>query len=225
MNKKTRNIVLISVGVVVILVSFFVYKKVKEPKDMSADQSSSESVVQDTQKSAPENTNTVEIKNTATDSDVKKFNIAIGNAQKASLASQYELAIKYYNEALIYKKNDSAPYAGLYTVYLNQKRWNDALDAINKGIQISPLFGDYWNWKILVMDQGLNKTFSELKKVYDEGYPKVRTNEKVNLVTKFAVVAENKGEKAEAIKLWQKAIELVPENKAIYQSEIDRLNR
>lgn len=222
MNQKTKNIALIILSIVVIFSTILIYRNVKESKNTETNEVKNEVDVQVDETVIEPAKETEE--NVSVDID-KKFNTAIANAQKASLEGQSELAIKYYNEALIYKKNDSAPYAGLYTVYLNQKKWNEALNAINKGIQISPLFGDYWNWKILVMDQGLNKTFSELKKVYNEGYPKVRTNEKVNLVTKFAVVAENKGEKAEAIKLWQKAIELVPENKIIYQAEIDRLNR
>ncbi|MCC7303826.1 hypothetical protein IT418_00185 [bacterium] len=222
MNQKTKNIALIILSIVVIFSLVLIYRNVKESKNTETNEVKNEVDVQVDETVIEPAKETEE--NVSVDID-KKFNTAIANAQKASLDGQSELAIKYYNEALTYKKNDSAPYAGLYTVYLNQKKWNEALNAINKGIQISPLFGDYWNWKILVMDQGLNKTFSELKKVYDEGYPKVRTNEKVNLVTKFAVVAENKGEKAEAIKLWQKAIELVPENTIIYQAEIDRLNR
>lgn len=222
MNQKKKNIVLIILSIVVIFSLVLIYRNVKESKSIETNEVKNEVDVQVDETVIEPVKETEE--NVSVDID-KKFNTAIANAQKASLDGQSELAIKYYNEALTYKKNDSAPYAGLYTVYLNQKKWNEALNAINKGIQISPLFGDYWNWKILVMDQGLNKTFSELKKVYDEGYPKVRTNEKVNLVTKFAVVAENKGEKAEAIKLWQKAIELVPENKTVYQAEIDRLNK
>lgn len=222
MNQKTKNIGLIILSTVVIFSLVLIYRNVKESKNTETNEVKNEVDVHVDETVIEPVKETEE--NVSVDID-KKFNTVIANAQKASLDGQSELAIKYYNEALTYKKNDSAPYAGLYTVYLNQKKWNEALNAINKGIQISPLFGDYWNWKILVMDQGLNKTFSELKKVYNEGYPKVRTNEKVNLVTKFAVVAENKGEKVEAIKLWQKAIELVPENKIIYQAEIDRLNR
>jgi hypothetical protein len=43
------------------------------------------------------------------------------------------------------------------------------------------------------------------------------------LITNFARIAENNGEKAEAILIWNKAIETLPQNQSIYQAEIDRL--
>ncbi len=223
MDKKTRKIIFTVILLFVIVLAFVAYKKTKTTnvEVIQNDQT----VIGDSQ---------IEPKAPNKDSDLnirlaqinnKDFNTAMDSARSAMLKSDYDSAVSYYNKAISYNKNDSAPHVGLYTIYLNQKDWQKALDSVNQAIKISPIFGDYWNWKILVMDQGLNKSYAELKAVYNQGYPKVRTEEKVNLVTKFAVVSENRGEKAEAVKLWQKAMELSPEKKSIYQAEIDRLSK
>jgi hypothetical protein len=46
-----------------------------------------------------------------------------------------------------------------------------------------------------------------------------------SLITNFARIAENNGDKSEAVVIWNKAIEVYPQNKTIYQAEIDRLNK
>lgn len=224
MNKNTKNIISIVIILLVVILAFFAYKNSKKSNtevvqnDQPVVENNQTGSITTNQDSSVNITNLTPINN-------KEFNTAMDSARSAMLKSDYPLAINYYNQAISYNKNDSAPYAGLYTVYINQKDWQKALTAVDQAIKISPIFGDYWNWKILVMDQGLNKSYAELKSVYDQGYPKVRTQEKVNLVTKFAMVAENHGQKADAVRLWQKAMELSPENKSIYQAEIDRLNK
>lgn len=225
MNKKTKNIIFVASVLLVIILAFLFYKNSKkvEPIDnQDGIVTTDEDLVKNEGSS---NTSITEPQVGIVNSPNKEFNLAMDMARSAMLKNDYPLAIKYYNQAISYNKNDSAPYAGLYTVYINQKEWQKALNAVNQAIKISPMFGDYYNWKILVMDQGLNKNYSELKSVYDQGYPQVRTQEKVNLVTKFAMVSENHGQKAEAIKLWQKAMELAPDRKDTYQAEIDRLSK
>lgn len=152
----------------------------------------------------------------------KNFNESMVKARKAFGISDYGSAIRYYNEALSYKKDDTA-YIGLYTVYLTQKNWGKALESINSALAINVLYGDYWKWKLLVMNEGLNAPFADLERVYTEGLPKVKSQEKINLVTYFADLAAKKGEKSYAINVWQKAIEMNPEGKDIYQKEIDAL--
>lgn len=151
------------------------------------------------------------------------FDNSMAKANKSFSSGDYASALKYYKEALTYKKTDTV-YARMYTIYLNQKDWTNALGSINQAITISPVLGDYWNWKILVLDEGFGKSFSELKTVYNEAITKVKSEEVINVVTKFARLAGNKGEKSEAISLWQKAIVLNPDSKEIYQKEIDLLN-
>lgn len=234
MNQKNKNILLISGIVIIILLAVFLKKDSIVKQEFNTDNINTENIQSEDQSlSNPEDEGqdkTVDSKDQeqpviSEDLEIKtKFNTAMDQAQSAQLKGDYTLALKYYNQALVYRKNDNV-YAGIYTIYLNQKNWTKAIEAVDQAIKINPLNADYWNWKILVMDQGLNASYSELKKVYDTGYPQIKSEEKVNLVVKFASLSAIKGQKSEAISLWKKAIELNPTASISYQAEIDALNK
>ncbi len=153
-----------------------------------------------------------------------KFNQAIVDGDKSFLSKDYQQSIIHYNEALSYV-NSQIAYMRLFNTYNIMGDNKKAIEVIDKAIALKPMFTDYWNTKMQYLDEKTDMSFTELKAIYTQGLSKVDSKSKVNLITVFARIAENKGEKVEAIKLWQKAIELVPENKIIYQAEIDRLNR
>jgi tetratricopeptide (TPR) repeat protein len=152
----------------------------------------------------------------------KKYNASMASASKAFLAKDYKLAISYYNQAFKYRNDDTA-LAGLFTVYSAQEDLKNAQLTIDRAIALAPTFADYWNWKIGLLDEKTSTNYSQLKAIYNEGLTKVRSETKINLITYFAGVAERNGQIAESIATWQKAIEVHPENKTIYQNEIDRL--
>ncbi len=217
-NQKIKNIIILLTVILAGFLIFSYYSKPKESLNNSENTQNQEEVttIVDKNKDTGSVTQSSDLE--------QKFNASMVSARNAMLKADYSSAIKYYNQALEYKQDDTA-YAGLFTVYLTQKNWQKAFDSVNKAISISPVWGDYWKWKILVMNEGLKATFTDLKKVYEEGYLKTKTEEKINLVTYFASIASSKNQKEYAISLWQKAIELSPENKATYQAEIDRLNK
>jgi tetratricopeptide (TPR) repeat protein len=219
-NQKVKNILILLAVLVLAAVFYFTRDKVS-PVEKIVNQ---EELVD----KQPENKDVLvvppKVNEVSVSENNQKFNAAMNNANNAFMKADYNLAINYYNEAITYKKYEGA-YIGLYNTYLAQKNWSKALSAINNAINANPLLGDPWKWKILVMDEGIKSSFTDLKKVYEEGYPKVKTSEKVNLVTYFASLSAKKGEKAYAITLWQKAIELNPDTKDLYQKEIDSLNK
>jgi tetratricopeptide (TPR) repeat protein len=221
MNQKSKKVFYIIVGLLVIFLFGFVLKtKNTNNKEELVDNSNT------TTEQKEENKDILAVPSTGVNTleNLQQFNNAMNNATASSVKNDYNKAISYYDEALTYKKSDIA-YAGLYTMYLNQKNWTKALDSIDQAISINPTVSDYWKWKILVMDEGLHYGFSSLRNVYELGYPKVKSEQKINLVTNFARLSENKGENQYSINLWQKAIELNPGSKTIYQSEIDRISK
>jgi tetratricopeptide (TPR) repeat protein len=151
-----------------------------------------------------------------------KFNTAIKDARTAFGKEDYETAINKYNLALTYKNSDIA-YIGLFTIYGAQNDWIKAQAAIDNAIKINPSYTDYWNSKLDMLSEKIGYSFQSLKEIYTQGLSKVDGRTKINLVTHFARIAENNNEKEEAIKLWQYAIEIYPQNKDIYQKEIDAL--
>lgn len=155
-------------------------------------------------------------------SDQEKFNIALKNGSDYFIKGDYNKSINYYKEALNYNNSDVV-HIKLYYAYNALGNETQALNSLDEAIRINPKYTDYWNSKISFLDQNLNKDFSDLKKVYQQGINSVDSRTKINLVTYFARISENKGQNQESIDLWKKAIELNPALKDIYQAEIDRL--
>ncbi len=163
-----------------------------------------------------EGNNTAEIK--------ANFNTAMDNARTAFRNKDYPQAIIYYKQALTYQKVDT-PYSGLFYVYGAQGEWAKALEALDSALKINPLFVDYWKSKIEVLSEQTSASFQDLKHIYNEGLKKVDPARKIDLVTFFATIAENIGQKSEAINLWKYAQQVYPENSSIYQAEIERLQK
>lgn len=150
------------------------------------------------------------------------FSKALADGNTALINKDYNKALNYYNEALKYRNSDLV-YARMFSLYSAQSNFTKALESINKAIELNPAYTDYWNDKLTLLDTQTSSSFAELKVVYNDGLTKVDNRTKINLITHFARIAENNGEKNEAILAWNKAIEVYPQGSSIYQAEIDRL--
>ena len=153
-----------------------------------------------------------------------KWNTAIQNARVAFGRKEYPKAIDFYDEALSYYKTDIG-YYGLFVVYGAQNDIENAKIAINKAIELNPSFTEQWNAKLTFLDEKTETSFVDLQKIYENGLFKVDSRTKIDLVTHFATIAESNHQKEEAVSLWKYAQELYPQNNAIYQGEIDRLQK
>ncbi len=217
--------------VVVLLIAGGVYYSKMSQKDTDEVLNEGEEVVVpgENEVVVPEEKANTETTDTATTTklevvpvDNTKFDALLANGSKAFMDKNYSLAIKTYNEALALDASDVV-YIRLYSVYNAQGDIKKAEEMLNKAIAKNPSYTEYWNTKLIFLDQKTNTSFDELKKIYTGGLNKVDSRTKLNLVTVFARIAENNKEYAEAITAWQKAIELYPDNKSTYQAEIDRL--
>jgi tetratricopeptide (TPR) repeat protein len=157
------------------------------------------------------------------DTNTEQYNRAIKNGSMLFGKGEYEKAIIAYDEALKYGKKDTA-YSGLFMTYSAQNNIEKARVALDNAISINPSYTDYWVWKLQLLDEKTDVSFVDLKKIYQDGLSKVDIRTKINLVTNFARMAENNYQKDEAISLWEYAEQLYPNNKDVYQTEIDRLS-
>ena len=231
-QKKINYLIGGVVGLLVVILGVYYYKNSKKTTLPSGN---TENTVQNNN-TLPENpideSGTVlpleEPKDTvpsSTTAEIKeKFNTAMTNARTAFRNKDYPQSIVYYNQALSYQKEDTV-YSGLFTTYSAQGEWAKALNALDSAMNLNSRFTDYYIWKIGVLNEQTSASFQDLKKVYTEGLPKVDPATKINLVTSFATVAENNGQKAEAITVWEYAKKLYSENSSMYQAEIDRLQQ
>lgn len=218
MTKQHKILVVV---VLVVLVAVFVYQNQIKGKTVVQDsdpiKENRESILNNTEgETALENTSTVN------PSKKTLFSKALKEGMDAFNAQDYDKALAAYNQALSINDSD-IPYYRIFTVYSAQNQWSNAVESLNKAIGLNPLYTEYWVTKLQVLDEKLGKSLEELKVVYNEGFGKAHSQTKVNMVTVFAGIAEKHGDYSYAISLWEKAIEVYPDSKSIYQAEIDRL--
>lgn len=221
-TKQKNNSIIILIAILII--GFFYVKLKKDPgnfvieKEVTPQVNNSISTTGENINDTGAQANPVSAKK----EDVEKFDLALSNGSKEFLAKNYDNAISYYKEALNYKDSDEV-YVRLFTIYSAQNNLDDARLSLEKAIKLNPSYTDYRVSKLLFLDEKTSSSFIELKTVYNEALSKVDTRTKINLVTAFSRIAERNNEKSEAIKLWEYAIEIYPQNKDVYQKEIEKL--
>ncbi len=227
-DPKIINIVIGVIAAVLIVGGFFYYKSIKNPdieeKTTGLPESTENNGAaggEEALEPSSSGANDPQIRIVAPP-EKAKFDTAMSNGNKAFLSGNYSQAIVYYSEALTYNKTDVV-HARLFAAYSAQNDTIKAQTAIDTAISLNPKYTDYWNYKLIFMDQKTDASYSDLKKIYTEALSKVDSKNKVNLVTHFAEIAESNGQKSEAISLWEYAKNLYPANTALYQAEIDRL--
>jgi tetratricopeptide (TPR) repeat protein len=154
--------------------------------------------------------------------DKKEFDRIMTLGSNAFNQQKYQEAISYYKQALAMEELDVI-YAKMYLVYKSINDNKNALFVLEKARNLNPTFNQYWFWTIEFHRDVYKASYSELETIYKEAFDKVELTAKINLVTFFASVSEQMNQKEKSIILWQKAIELNPRKKDIYQAEIDRL--
>lgn len=233
-NKKKNNLILSAVGLLLIIGGVFYYKKEKQtvlPKE-SDDVVSGEEVAQTPEDEANKEQVLQDKVNKTNEEELKAQNAAkkaawstaMDNARTAFGKGEYDKAISFYKESLNYYKRDSA-YSGLFLAYSAQNNVDQARIAIDAAINLNPTFSEHWKSKLSLLNDKTNLSFTDLKKIYEDGLTKVNSATKINLVTFFAVIAENKKEYKEAIAAWEYAKTLYPQNSSVYQAEIERLQK
>lgn len=221
MNKEKIKYSIVGLAVLVLVGGgIYMYKRVQKSEPVISQKNTE---IVDTVSDSSKNSESLSVPTVSSDTALK-FNTAMSRAQDAFQKKDYARAISFYKEALGYKKSDVV-HAGLYTVYSAQSDWIKARSALDIAIQLQPMYVDYWNWKIDLLDEKTSASYQDLKSVYTDALLKVDPKTKINLVTHFARTTENNNQKNEAINLWRYAIDIYPDNAHIYQSEIDRLQQ
>ncbi len=234
MNSKYINLGIIGLMILILAIAGFMDYKKRTDKEVKNSDLNNVSEPVDNSVVPSENTDTSTINTTSantpkptvkpSDNNQIKFNTALSNGNTALLNKDYVKALEYYNEALKYKNSDLV-YARMFSLYTAQSNFTKALESINKAIELNNIYTDYWNDKLVLLDNQTNTTYLELKTIYEEGLTKVDPKTKINLITNFARIAENNKQYGEAKTAFTYAKEIYPQGALIYQAEIDRLNK
>lgn len=216
MNKKSVKII-VSIFLVLAVIAVIAFslqeKKEKDTSTQKNTEITEEPIVAEqedkTEKASEQNTKAL-------------FDAKMKQANTFFLKGDYAASAKAYTEALTIKKDETA-YTGLYSAQLALKKYEDAEKAILSAIELNPKSSDYWSWYLVFLSDALKSPRTKLDEVYNKAYNAVLDIKKINIVTQYARVLENRGDYAGAIAEWQKAMTLYPDKKALYQAEIDIL--
>lgn len=150
----------------------------------------------------------------------KLFVEAVAREEKGD----YVGAKESLDAALELQPND--PYITSYyaSLYFHMKDYANALVWIDKALALTqdsnPAF---WYIKFDIVKAQSNNDPKIVEPVYLAAIEKTATN--INMVTAYASWLGSIGQKTKAIVQWQKAIEIYPSNKAVFEKEISLLKK
>ena len=112
-------------------------------------------------------------------------------------------------------------YVHLYQAYFEMEDYKQAESSIQKSLELQPNNPDAWIRYILLEVEKLKKSERVIRDLYAQAEQAVKV--KTDIYTSFAGYLEKIGDIEGAIKQWEKAMESFPENKELYEAEIQRL--
>src|SRR3989338_1336909 len=151
----------------------------------------------------------------------EKSDALIYKAVQLSGLGQLAFARDVFLEAAKVNPENFNIYVHLYQAYFEMEDYKQAETSIQKSLELQPNNPDAWIRYILLEVEKLNKPESEIRGL--EAQAEVAVKVKTDIYTSFAGYLEKIGDIEGAIKQWEKAIEGFPDNKDIYEAEVNRL--
>ena len=101
--------------------------------------------------------------------------------------------------------------------------YKQAEASIQKSLELQPNNPDAWRRYLLLAEKKLDWSESGIRDLYVVAETAVR--DKTDIYTSFAGYLEKIGDIEGAIEQWERAREVYPENKEVYEAEIARLKK
>ena len=131
---------------------------------------------------------------------------------------QFSLAIGYYGQAIAMKPDFAEAYANLGTLYAQQKQWQQALDYYQKALELKPdLAGVYQHlarvWHNLGEPTKAQRMLAQAQQLESQPQSPTSPQELFDLGEQAA----RQGNRPQALKYYQKAVQLAPNFGPAYQ--------
>lgn len=114
-------------------------------------------------------------------------------------------------------------FISIHTIYLEMGDFESARNAIIKATVLDPLRPDSWIRYIQLEQEKFNSSPDHIKSIFSEALSKTR--EHIDIAKFYAAFLEEIGDDENAKQYWLKVIDMDPDNKSMYQQEIDRLRK
>lgn len=224
LKNKNKIITIIITVVTLILLGLFIFPQKKDKFDLENKEVTSDEIQSDNKSSNENigvlNENKIIGNGSINNEEVNKLYVQSVEQQLGKNFTGAKLSLE---KALKLEPNNiyiMQSYAELLNIIGDK---TGALIWINKAISLKPNEINFWYSKFSIVNNKSGNSFGIKEAVYLDAIKLTKNN--TNMITAYASFLGNEGKKEESIKQWQKAIELVPEKKVIYQAEIDRLNK
>jgi tetratricopeptide (TPR) repeat protein len=151
------------------------------------------------------------------------FSLNIQKGYQQQLLGKLLEAKNSFNAAL---ENDigegvDAAYVALFSVEQEMGDYKAATKSINKAIELEPRYPDYWRRLAIFQKEILKLSKAKVYQTLDKALQS--TKDDIDVVTFYASTAEQFGDIEKAVEMWQKAIEINPNNSFKYEIELRRI--
>jgi len=153
---------------------------------------------------------------------VTKFEQLKNQAHEFYKQGKYEEALLTIRKAMEIEKNDRV-YMSLYGIQLALKNYPESEKAIKMSLALNPGIVSNWIEYASFERYYMKSSIENVSAVYEKAL--LVTKNDINIVINYASYMRDVGQKVKSIELWKKAIDMNPENKSVYQAEIDLLNK
>ena len=127
----------------------------------------------------------------------------------------------YFEQAIRISSDQYGVHLGLFQTLVEMQDNQGAEDSIKQAISIKPQDPDFWRKYIQLEIDRFHAADDQINVLFEEALNKTQSH--IDVVTFYATWLEKVGNLHRAKELWQAAIEINPDKKAIYQQEIKRL--
>lgn len=152
----------------------------------------------------------------------EQFNTYVFIGQQYHGLGEFQKAKEYYDKALAIRPTDEQATVGLSMVLIEAGEKDVAATLLQKALENNPKNYDVWI-RYIDLRATLGASDQDLDSLYKQALEK--TERYIDVVTKYAEFQEKLGKVQEAIELWREAVKLYPDNAAMYNAEIQRLQR
>ncbi len=135
----------------------------------------------------------------------------------------------YFSEAIKINADQYDVYDRLFATLVDMQDYQGAEEAIKKAISIRKGNADLWRKYITFKIDRVNASTQETTRLYEEALQDTALNSdvpnNVDILSSYATWLEKIGDIAGAIDKWKKVADINPEDKKLYQAQIDRLQK
>lgn len=154
---------------------------------------------------------------------IDRFDISRTIANNYFVVGELQLAKEYYAKAAAIADDDASLWFSLASVEVQMRDYSAADNHIEIALKLAPGNAEYWRLKFDIASQFQHFSADRMKSLFDRAL--ASTGGDPDVISYYATYLKNQGDVTGSIEQWKKASEKNPDGKAIYDKEIEELQK